>query len=113
MSTKNIEYITKEYYLDKAQEKLLAMSDQYFYEKHYKIGEGIDSDKLDFYLQMSKSLCTENCELIEIINNTMYKGYNDINKFSDSSCFEEKQERIEICQDDTICFKSNKNKNTK
>jgi hypothetical protein len=67
MSTKSINTLTRETYLEKAEDNLLRMSDAYFYKKKFLIGEGIDEDKQDFYMQNYRFLCTDNCEMNNFI----------------------------------------------
>lgn len=67
MSTKNISYTNRQTYLDKSLEMLLSLSDAYFYKNKFLLGEGADKDKVLFYMQMSNSLCTDNCEMIKFI----------------------------------------------
>lgn len=67
MSNQSILELDREVYLQKAEKNLLQMSDAYFFNKHFKIGEGVDEDKKDFYYQMYRLLCEENCEIQEFI----------------------------------------------
>ncbi|HSE99899.1 MAG TPA: hypothetical protein VLA48_03300 [Nitrososphaeraceae archaeon] len=59
--------LNRETYLEKAEKNLLQMSDAYFFDKHFKIGEGVNEDKMSFYYQMHRLLCTDDCEMIEFI----------------------------------------------
>lgn len=67
MSTKNIKYISRERYLEKSEDMLLSLSDAYFNKKRFLLGEGVDKDKMIFYLQMNKSLCIKSCEIKDFI----------------------------------------------
>lgn len=67
MSTKNIDYTTRQNYLEKSEDMLLLQSDAYFNKKRFLLGNGVNKDKMIFYLQMNKSLCTKNCEMIDFI----------------------------------------------
>lgn len=67
MSTKNIDYTNRESYLEKSEEMLLSFSNAYFYKKRFLLGEGVDTDKLLFYMQMNESLCTDSCEMLDFI----------------------------------------------
>jgi len=67
MSAQNILYLNREVYLEKAEKNLLQMSDAYFFDKHFKIGEGVNEDKMSFYYKMHRLLCTDDCEMIEFI----------------------------------------------
>jgi len=69
MSTKNIKELNRENYLQKTEEMLLNYSDAYFYKKYFLLGEGIDKDKLLFYIQLNEALCTDNCEMTKFITN--------------------------------------------
>ena len=59
--------LNREVYLEKAESQLLQMSDAYFFDKHFKIGDGVDEDKKDFYFQMDRLLSTDDCEMIGFI----------------------------------------------
>lgn len=69
MSTQSILDLNREIYLDKAEKNLLQMSDAYFFKKRFLMGEGADEDKVDFYSQMYRLLCTDNCEMKDFIQN--------------------------------------------
>lgn len=61
--------LNRQIYLDKAEKNLLQMSDSYYFQKKFRIGEGIDEDKIEFYSQMHRLLCTDNCEMKDFIQN--------------------------------------------
>ena len=67
MSTQSILEISRERYREEAEETLLQFSDKYFYDKHFKLGCGIDRDKILHYMIIDRSLCTNNCELINYV----------------------------------------------
>ena len=67
MSTQSINEITQDRYRGEAEDKLLHYSDLYFYERHFKVGQGIDRDKVSHYMIIDRSLCTNNCELINYV----------------------------------------------
>src|SRR3990170_4015029 len=67
MSTKSINTLTRETYLKEAEENLLRMSDAYFYKNKFLMGEGVDEDKQDFYMQSHRYLCTDSCTMTQFI----------------------------------------------
>lgn len=67
MSTQSILELNRQTYFDKSQEQLLCLSDDYFYKKKLFIGEGVDRDKMRFYMQNNRFLCEDNCTLTEYI----------------------------------------------
>lgn len=69
MSTKNIINLDRENYLKKSENMLLSLSDKYFFKKRFLLGEGLDRNKVIFYMQMNESLYTTNCEMIKFIDN--------------------------------------------
>ena len=67
MSSKSILTLNKNTYIDKNEKRILKMSDAYFYDKHFLLGEGVDRDEMIFSTIMSSFLCESNCELNELI----------------------------------------------
>jgi hypothetical protein len=67
MSARNIKDLNREVYLQKSEEMLLSYSDAYFYKKHFLLGTGINKDKVLFYMQLNKAVCTNNCEMTKLI----------------------------------------------
>lgn len=91
MSTKNIIYTNKQNYLEKSEQMLLNFSDAYFNKKRFMLGNGVDKDKLIFYMQINDSLCTENCEMIKFINDKISGKLRDECKISkDVKCCDTK-----------------------
>ncbi len=78
MNSQSLNTISRKSYHRKAEDILLQMSDNYFYEKHYKIGAGIDRDKVSFYLQNYRFLDTDNCELNNYINSKIIGVLDDL-----------------------------------
>lgn len=68
MSSKNIFTLSKQTYIDKNEKRLLNLSDAYFFQKHFLLGEGVDRDEMIFSTIMSSFLCESNCELNKLIN---------------------------------------------
>lgn len=67
MSVQSILEISRERYLQEAEERLLQMSDAYFFKKKFLLGDGVDRDKLNHTMQNHRFLCTDNCEMIKFI----------------------------------------------
>ncbi len=66
-STQSILELNQQRYLEESEEALLLMSDLYFYKKKFLLGCGVDRDKMNFYMQQHRFLCTDICEVIEFI----------------------------------------------
>lgn len=71
MSTQSIGTITRERYLQEAEESLLQMSDSYFYDKKFLLGKGVDRDMLNFTMQSHRYLCTDYCKFINFIQSNI------------------------------------------
>ena len=68
MSSKNILNLSKQTYIDKNEKRLLKLSDAYFYDRHFLLGEGVNRDEMNFSTIFSSFLCESNCELNDLIN---------------------------------------------
>jgi len=71
--------LNRETYLEKAEKNLLQMSDSYYFQKKFKMGEGADEDKVEFYSQMYRLLCTDNCEMKDFIQNKIEGKLDELN----------------------------------
>lgn len=80
MSTQSLNTITRERYRQEAEESLLRMSDAYFYKKKFMLGEGVDRDKLNFTMQNHRFLCTEDCKMINLIQDKIEGKLQEIGK---------------------------------
>lgn len=67
MSSKNILTLSKETYIQKNEQRLLKLSDAYFYNKHFLLGEGVNRDEMIFSTIFDAFLCESNCELNNLI----------------------------------------------
>lgn len=68
MSSKNILTLNKSTYIHKNEQRLLKMSDAYFYKKNFLLGEGVNRDEMIFSTIFDAFLCESNCELNQLIN---------------------------------------------
>ncbi len=68
MSSKNIYTLSKQTYIEKNKQRLLKMSDAYFFEKHFLLGEGVNRDEMIFSTIFDAFLCERNCEINNLIN---------------------------------------------
>lgn len=68
MSSKNIYTLTKQTYIEKNEQRLLKLSDAYFYKNHFLLGEGANRDEMIFSTIFDAFLCERNCELNDLIN---------------------------------------------
>ena len=68
MSLYNLQEQTAlKYYLDN-REKLLSMSNKEYAHAYFLVGKKVNKQEQRFYTIMNELLCTENCELINYIN---------------------------------------------
>lgn len=67
MSSKNILTLSKTSYIEKNEQRLLKLSDAYFYSKHFLLGEGVNRDEMIFSTIFDSFLCESNCELNNLI----------------------------------------------
>lgn len=67
MSTQSILELNRERYLQESEERLLQLSDAYFYKKKFLLGEGVNRDELNFTMQSHRLLSTDDCEMITFI----------------------------------------------
>lgn len=80
MSTQSLQTLDREIYYQEAEENLLKMSDAYFLKNKFRIGDGVDEAKKEFYLQNYRFLCTDNCEMIKYIEAKIAGRLEDICK---------------------------------
>ena len=69
MSTKNILTLSKETYVQKNEQRLLRLSDAYYFSKHFLLGDGVNRDEMIFSTVFDSFLSTSNCELNNLIKN--------------------------------------------
>ena len=77
MSQYNLDTLTQENYKDEYENTLLRDFDAYYFDKYFKIGEGIkDKKQLKYALRLAETLETENCSLINYIQDKIleYQG---------------------------------------
>lgn len=67
MGTQSILIASQESYAQDFQNKLLKYSNNYYINKHYKVGEEVDRDKLKHAMIFNSLLCTDSCELVDWI----------------------------------------------
>src|SRR6478609_6981938 len=68
MSSKNILNLSKSTYIQKNEQRILKLSDAYFYNRHFLIGERVDRDEMIFSTIFDSFLCERNCEINDLIN---------------------------------------------
>lgn len=56
------------FYAQEFSKGVQKFADTYYYDKHFRIGEGIDMDRLQHTLMFSDMMCTEDCQLIDYID---------------------------------------------
>lgn len=67
MSSKNILTLSKETYVQKNEQRLLRLSDAYYFNAHFLLGKGVSRDEMVFSTIFSKFLYESNCEINKII----------------------------------------------
>lgn len=78
MSTQNILELNRERYLQESEERLLQLSDAYFYKRKFLLGNGVDRDELSFTMQSHRLLDTEDCEMINFISSKISGALEEI-----------------------------------
>ena len=71
MSVYNLEDQTALKYYKKHKEYLLDISNKEYINKYFLVGEKINKKEQQFSLIMTELLCTENCEIINYINDKL------------------------------------------
>lgn len=83
-------------YYVKHRANLLYLSDREYANTYFKIGEKINKKEQMFSQVMVEILCTENCEIINYINDKL-------NGILPIECEPIKKEHIKDCRDDKEC----------
>lgn len=63
MSTQQILNIDTSTLSEKFTNEIIFNADQYYFEKHFKMGKGMDIKKALHYSKLQSIICTDNCEL--------------------------------------------------
>ena len=63
MGQESLEKISIQKYLSEWEEGLMAEANKQYLNSHFKIGEGANKDKVEFYQLYLEIFCTDNCEL--------------------------------------------------
>lgn len=71
MSVYNLEDQTALKYYKKHKEYLLDISNKEYINKYFLVGEKINKKEQQFSLIMTELLCTENCEIVNYINDKL------------------------------------------
>ena len=71
MSVYNLEDQTALKYYKKHREYLLNIADKEYIKTYFLVGEKINKKRQQFSLVMTELLCTENCEVINYLNNKL------------------------------------------
>lgn len=97
MSIYNLENQTSLNYYAKHRANLLRLSDREYAHTYFLISEKINKKEQKFSQVMLELLCTENCELINYINDKL-EGKSEVKKSKSV-----KHEKKKDCQDDEEC----------
>jgi|TARA_R110000782_G_scaffold267592_1_gene363176 hypothetical protein len=71
MSSQSISLNYKSKHVQDTREILIYNFEQYFYEKHFKLGKGADLEEMNYYRELKKILCNDNCEIVNYINSKL------------------------------------------
>jgi len=72
MSVYNLDIQSQNRYYNSAQEKIKEEFKKYYFNKNFKVGEGIkDFDEVKYAITMSNILCTDNCEIINYVQDKL------------------------------------------
>jgi hypothetical protein len=69
MSTQSILELNKDSYFNKVEDKLLCLSDSYFYKRKFLLGEGVNRDELSFNMTFHRILNSKECTINNYIKN--------------------------------------------
>lgn len=67
MSSKSLKTLSVNTYIVKNDNRLLKLSDNYFFNKHFLLGVKIDRDELLFSTIFDSLLYSKNCEILDLI----------------------------------------------
>ena len=69
MSTQSILELNKDTYFNKVEDRLLCLSDKYFYKKKFLLGEGVSRDELRFTMNFHRILNSKECSIYDFVKN--------------------------------------------
>lgn len=67
MSQQSINKNSIEKFEQESKEILIYNTENYFYNKHFKIGKRYDIDEMNYYRHLRKMLCESDCEIKDLI----------------------------------------------
>jgi hypothetical protein len=73
MSSQSIKELNLETYYKKAENKLISLSDDYFYYNKLRVGKDANRSEVQFYMQNYRFLNTGECELNNFIEDKIKK----------------------------------------
>jgi len=72
MSTYSLEILDAEKYQEEFEQNIRYSFEQYLYKKNFRIGSGIlNDDELDHNLIFSRILCSERCEIVNYLKDSI------------------------------------------
>lgn len=69
MSTQSILELNKDTYFKKTEDRLLCLSDSYFYKRKFLLGEGVNRDELSFVMNFHRILNSKECSIYDFVKN--------------------------------------------
>ena len=68
MSNYSLEILNKDTYVKEFEDLILYNFDNYFMQKHFKVGRGIeDNEELEHAILFHRVLCTDNCTILNYV----------------------------------------------
>lgn len=88
MSKQSIQLNTKDRYSEKLKYCSINGFEDYFRNKHFKVGDGADIYEMTYNRRMKKILCTDDCEIVNYLQD----------KLNGKLCAENKPKRRKLCE---------------
>lgn len=67
MSSQSILELNKDTYFKKTEDRLLCLSDSYFYKRKFLLGEGVNRDELSFTMNFHRILDSKECSIYNFV----------------------------------------------
>jgi len=69
MSTQSILEMNKDSLHNEYEENLLYCADAFYVQDKFMVGKGVSLDEISHIMNFHRLMCTDNCEMVEYINN--------------------------------------------
>ena len=107
MSSQSIKDLDREAYSKKAENKIISLSDDYFYYNKLRVGKEPDRSEIQFYIQNQRFLNTGECELNNFIKDRIKKLDTIKPKKKPAPKKETEEEKVEIVISESCTWGSN------